>query len=176
MAVSTMPFASALFDIACEEHKEQAFLDQLREIRDLFDASPEYKAALDHPRITREEKKHWMEELFEGKSDDMIANFMQVLTQYGMASRMDEIYEDYLSLYRKRENIEPVLVESAAALDADQEEKLRRMLEKKLNKKVELQVKVEPALIAGLRIHTADHVLDNTMASRLNSMKEKLNG
>lgn len=175
MVDNTMPFASALFDLASEEHKEEAVLSDLKEIRDLFNENREYKLALLSPNITREEKKVWMKELFENSEEEVIGNFMQILAQYNMLGQMDGIYDDYLTLYREQENIEPVKVESAVPLDEAQMEKLTAMLEKKLKKKVELQIKVDPALIAGLRIQTRDKVIDNTLSSRLNSMKEKLN-
>jgi F0F1-type ATP synthase delta subunit len=50
------------------------------------------------------------------------------------------------------------------------------MLEKKMNKKVELDIKEDPSLIAGLRVQTSRFVLDNSALARLNAMKEKLKG
>jgi F0F1-type ATP synthase delta subunit len=53
---------------------------------------------------------------------------------------------------------------------------LKAMLEKKMNKKVELDIKEDPSLIAGLRVQTSRFVLDNSALARLNAMKEKLKG
>ncbi len=48
------------------------------------------------------------------------------------------------------------------------------MLESRLKRKIELTVRVEPDLIAGLRVRARDLVLDNTVRSRLNTMREQL--
>ena len=49
------------------------------------------------------------------------------------------------------------------------------MLKEKLNKNVELTVDVDPDLIAGLKVKAKDIVLDNTVKTRLDNLKEKLN-
>lgn len=65
-------------------------------------------------------------------------------------------------------------VESASELDAKQIQDLESVLAKKLKKTVRLNVKVNPDLIAGLRVHTSEFVLDNTVLTRANSMKEQI--
>lgn len=175
MVDQTMPFASALFDLGNEEHKEEQLLHELKDVRDVLCADGQYLQALGHPKILRQTKKDWMDELFARQCDPLIINWLKVLADYNLLARIEELYQDYLQLYRESRNIEVVQVASAAELDAKQIEKLKKMLEEKLQKHVELSIKVEPALIAGLRIQSKDFTLDNSMASRLNSMKEKLN-
>ena len=51
---------------------------------------------------------------------------------------------------------------------------MESVLAKKLKKTVRLNVKVNPDLIAGLRVHTSEFVLDNTVLTRANSMKEQI--
>ena len=67
-----------------------------------------------------------------------------------------------------------VEVYSAAALDPKQVEDLKKVLSERLHKTVELDVKVDPKLIAGLKVQTADFVLDNTVLARANEMKEQI--
>ena len=84
------------------------------------------------------------------------------------------IYEAYKKCYDKYHHIEMVEVYSAAALDPKQVEDLKKVLSERLHKTVELDVKVDPKLIAGLKVQTADFVLDNTVLARANEMKEQI--
>ncbi len=65
-------------------------------------------------------------------------------------------------------------METPASLSAKDEAALTAMLESRLKRKIELTVRVEPDLIAGLRVRARDLVLDNTVRSRLNTMREQL--
>lgn len=174
MVKNTMPYAQALYEIAAETHEEAEYLSQLEQIRDLLVSQPEYMQALAHPKIEKKLKKEWMAQLFESQVNGMVANFMQVLAEQNMAAQIENVYRDFLDLYRQDQNIEVVKVQSAGELDEDQQQRLIAMLEKKLNKKIELSIDINPELIAGLRVQARDFLLDNSIKSRLDSMKEKL--
>ena len=169
-----MPYASALFDLGKETKKEKTFMSQLEDLKKIWESEKEFSLALSHPKIKKEEKKQWLKTLFEDKVDPVLFRFLLVLTEHGVISHLPEVYENYVACYRDANHIEKVVVESATPLDDSQISALTEMLEKKLNKKIELAVKVDTSLIAGLRIQAADLVLDNTLSSRLSRMQEKL--
>lgn len=65
-------------------------------------------------------------------------------------------------------------VETAAPLKEKEQHKLEQLIEDKLHKKARLNIVVDPALLAGLRVQAGGFTLDNTMQTRLRSMQEKL--
>ena len=168
------PYASALFELGKETDKEQLFMNQLENLKKIWESEADFCLALEHPKIKKEEKKQWLTNLFEKETDPVLFQFLLVLNEHGVVAHLPQIYEEYVACYREDRNIERVVVESAADLESSQISALTEMLEKKLNKKIELVIKVNPALIAGLRIQAQDVVLDNTFASRLERMQEKL--
>lgn len=174
MVENTLPYTAALYEIAAENNAEKVYMDQLQQIAEIVEGENDFKLALNHPEIPREEKKTWIKNVFAGQIDPMILNFLLVLVDYGAASQLSEVYDDFAKLYKEANHIETVQVETAAALDAAQVEKLKNMLEKKLKTNVELVIKVNPALIAGLRINAKGLVVDNSMASKLNTLKETI--
>lgn len=56
-------------------------------------------------------------------------------------------------------------------LDDAEIKRLKSMLEEKPPKTVELHIREDPDLLAGLHIETNDMVLDNTARSRTNDLK-----
>jgi F-type H+-transporting ATPase subunit delta len=174
MVTSTWPYSSALFEVAAEMQQEEAYLSYLKEIEAVIEENPDYKMALGHPLVDKEQKKNWMKELFAASYPEFLVNFLQILAQESLAGQIGAVRQEFEQMLREANNIEQVSVESAVELNEEQIARLVAMLEKKLSKKVELSVKVDPALIAGLRIHSGSYVLDNTIATRLNTMKEKL--
>lgn len=52
---------------------------------------------------------------------------------------------------------------------------LQKVLKEKLNKDIKISVEVDPSLIAGLKVQTKDMVMDNTIVSKIDAMKEAMN-
>ena len=106
--------------------------------------------------------------------DPLLNRFLSVLASHNCAAYVEQIYDNFVTLLNERENREVVLVESAHALDDDQQEQLRQVLSEKLKKEIKLNVEVHPELIGGLRVNTQEFVLDNTLLSKAEKMKETI--
>lgn len=174
MVKTFAPYATALYELGQETKKIDLFMDQLKQLSDTWMGEKDFILALNHPKIKTEEKKEWLTSLFKGKIDAVLFQFLLVLTEHGVIANLPEIYDAFIVCYREDNQIEEVMVESASALSESQIQALKEMLEKKLNKKIELVIKVNSALIAGLRVRARDVVLDNTLVSKLERMKEQL--
>lgn len=70
--------------------------------------------------------------------------------------------------------INPVEMVTAAPLAADERERARQKVEAALNAKLELGVRVDPALIAGVELHSPHAVLRNSWQNDLGTIREAL--
>lgn len=171
--VDVKPYAQALFEIAQETSKEELYKDQLKKLSQIWKENPELILLLKHPKVTHEQKKEVLQEII-SEEDEGLQRFIYVCNSYDVAAYLPEIYRLYVSAYYKAMNIEIVKVKSASELEPSQQEALTDVLSKKLNKKVELSIQVDPSLIAGLRVQTQEFVLDNTVVSKVQAMKEEV--
>ena len=67
-----------------------------------------------------------------------------------------------------------VTIESAIELSQAQLKSLTTNLEKTLGDKVQVENKVDPQIIGGIRIVTASKVVDLSLAARVNRLQETL--
>ena len=130
------PFANALYELGQETNKTALFMEELKQLSDVWSAEKEFVLALNHPKITTVEKKEWLTSLFKGKIDPVLFQFLLVLTEHDVVANVSEIYTAFIDCYRKDQQIEEVTVETASALDESQIQALKEMLEKKLNKNI----------------------------------------
>lgn len=172
--VDVMPYAQALFEIANESNDDEQVGKELKDLADLWSKNQDLIQFLKHPKVKREEKEKLLESILQDSKDATVSRFIRVCNQHDVVAYMPEIYQGYLKVFNKAHAIEVVEVESATDLDAKQCGNLKEVLAKKLNKTIQLNVKVDPSLIAGLRVRTNEFVLDNTILSKANSMKEKI--
>jgi F-type H+-transporting ATPase subunit delta len=170
--VDYTPYAEALFELAQDSKQEIAWMSELKQVAQVITSVSELSQILAHPRV---KKKEIIQTAFESELDTTVFRFLLVLNEHNELSHLDKISDAYEACYRKRHRIEIVKVTSASKLDEDQLSRLKEMLEKKLNKTLELEVQVDPSLIAGIKVQASDLVMDNTLVAKINAMKEAIN-
>lgn len=173
--VDYSPYGLALFELASSEKEQLAWMNTLKELADIIHANREFRMVLSHPKITREKKKAIVLNVFDGKIDDTVLRFLLVLNEHDVLAHLEEIYLGYVACYKEAHDIEVVNVTSANTLSESQVERIQAMLEKKLNKQIELDLCVDPSLIAGVRVRGKDFIMDNSVVSRIAAIKEELN-
>lgn len=174
MVEQMMPYGQAIYEIAKEADKEEEYKGVLYELSLIWEKEPSFVLALSHPKITKAEKQKWLMELFEDSLPPVMMKTLLIFNEHGVIQALPDIYKAYVQCFEKDHDIENVLVETACPLDEKQQTSLQKMLEQKLHKTISLTYKIDPELIAGLRVRAGDLVLDNTVLSRLEAIKEKI--
>ena len=173
--VDYTPYAQDLFELAQDSKQEMARMSELQQVTQVNTTVPELSKILAHPSIPRVKKKEIIQTAFESELDTTVFRFLLVLYEHNELSHLDKISDSYEECYRKKHRIEIVKVTSASKLDEDQLSRLKEMLEKKMNKTLELEVQVDPSLIAGIKVQANDLVMDNTVIAKIDAMKDAIN-
>jgi len=162
-------YASALFDIALEQNAVDEFLKQAIFLRDSL-SDDEFQKVLVHPQIAASEKQKIFRDAFEGKLHEDLLGFL-----YLTADKNREVYlipalKALIGFIERHNKIVTAKVLSASAYDEKQAEELRVMLSKKLDKTVELDMKVDPTLIGGPYIFVDGYYIDWTVKKKLRDL------
>lgn len=174
MVKDLAPYAKALFESAVELDQESAVEADLKELDQIWKENPDYARMLEVPGINRDKKAQLVKDLLQDQVQPLVLRFFEVLCAHGMAGGIPDLYPYWQQESRAWHGIETVLVETPAPLDPVQTENLLAMLERKTGRRPELDVRIVPDLVAGLRLRYRDFVLDNTIASRVHAMQEQL--
>lgn len=166
-------YSEALFELATEAQKVREYKNQLIEMNQVISENSDLKQVLYSPKINKEDKKSILKQIF--SYDTMVMNFVQLLVDRNHISAISAIKDAFVSAANTYLNIEVVKVTSATELQETELKELKDLLEKKLNKEVEIVSEVVPENIAGIRIKVKDVVYDNTVASKLDKMKQEIN-
>lgn len=174
MVEAYMPYSQALYELAKDAKKEETWMQDLEKLALIWKENPDFVAALAHPKCKKEQKREWIKNLFSTSLDEILYRFLLVMIDHDKIHAFPSLYEAYKQCFQIAHKIERVSVRSASVLDQKQIDSLKAMLESKLNVSVDLDIQVDPTLIAGLRVQTKDLVLDNTVLSKIDAMKESL--
>ena len=101
---------------------------------------------------------------------------MRLLAENDRLTVLPEIAAQFDALKADAENKVNVTVTAATAVDKTLAEQIKKALEAKLGRTVELSLAVDPSLIGGAIIQADDMVIDGSVRTRLQRLTEKLVG
>jgi F-type H+-transporting ATPase subunit delta len=175
MAVIARTYARALFGAA----KEQGRLVEVREELDLFaDAIrevPELQALIRNPELDTRAKIGALDALLEG-ADELLRNFVRLVTEKGRAPMLEEIAREYDELVAAEARILNVELTTAYELSDSEAASIVDQIEKAAGRRVEAARSVDPELIGGLVLKVGSLEVDSSVRGRLDRLRRELAG
>lgn len=167
-------YARTLLEAAADGKTSAEVSADMRALADTFAKLPVLEKFLANPIRSTEDKAALLAPAA-SKFSPLTRKFVKLLEVKNRLALLPGISAAYLALEEKRENIERAVVYSAAALGADQLDKLGRALEaKRPGKKFILTNQIDSSLIAGFRILEGDTITDASIKNKLEIIRQKL--
>jgi F-type H+-transporting ATPase subunit delta len=166
-------YATALFEISQESGLMSEYLEQAQLVRDNL-SIPEAQSILVHPRISSEEKIGFLTTAFGESVHQDFMGFMKLAVSKNREAFLLPALEKLIDMIKTHQRHTTARVVSAVPLTDAQAAQVEALLVKKLNKKVDITVLVDPAVIAGISIHVDGYFLDRTVRTMLQNMKDEM--
>ena len=169
-------YGDALFSLALEENKVDAFYDEVTALQQILAQNPDFTALMNHPKVTKEEKQAVLEKVFSGRADAELTGFLSLLLKKDRYAELDAILAHFMGKVKEYKRIGVGYVRSAMELDAEEKKEIEaKLLATTSYKTMEMHYAVDPALIGGLVIRIGDHVVDSSIRTKLDGLKRELN-
>lgn len=175
------PYAKALFDLAKDERKLGEWSAALG-VAAAVVANADMKRALANPKFDDGSRAALVADIASAVQGGEIfntaegKNLLNVLAENDRLTVLPEISAQFDALKAEAENKVSVKVTAATAVDGALAEQIKKALEKKLGRAVELTLAVDPSLIGGAVIQADDMVIDGSVRTRLQRLTEKIVG
>lgn len=168
-AITARPYAQAVFELARDEGRFPHWSETLRRLADLA-GQEQVSALFSHPKVARDDIAAI---LIEGCGDllnDAGKNLVHLLVRNGRLVALEDIAEQFENLRAGEEQTINARVESALPVSEAHQQKIAQALEKKLGRKVTLEVSTDASLIGGAVIRAGDLVIDGSVKARLEKL------
>ena len=171
-------YAKAIFSLGKEQDKVDTYAESLAAIAELFEnAELEVADALTNPLYPLEARQKVMAKIAEAvDADTVLTSFLNLLIEKNRVDVLPEIARQVQVMVDREENISHGSVTSAIKLDKGLLEKIQATLEKITGNKVILETQVDPSIIGGIVAKVGDLVLDGSIKTQLNGLKESIKG
>ena len=164
-------YGEALYDLALSEGLTEPILKELDTLRQSFDAEPGFIRLLSTPTLAKQERCQILDDSFRGKVQPYVLNFLKILTEKGYMRHFSNCYAAYRDHYNRDNGILPVTAVTAIPLTADQKKRLTEKLSTITGKKIELNSRIDPQVLGGMRLDYNGKRLDDTIAHRLDAIR-----
>lgn len=167
------PYAKAAFELASQTGQTDVWFALLSQTAQIVE-TPEMAELIGNPKLTQATKVDALIGLLGGDTDKAFCNFVVTLGENERLEILPAIYELFAALKLEAEKSAVVAVETAYELSEEQLQTLAASLSKRLDRTVNLQQEVNPALIGGLVIRAGDVVIDGSVRGKLSQLAEAL--
>ncbi len=167
-------YAAGILEIAKAEGELERVGDELFRISRSFATSSELRDALTDPRVPMERKTGIVTDLLGQRASPLTTSLVSFVVSTGHAGDLPAIAERLVEQAAAQQQKAVAEVRAAVHLDDDTVRRLEEALSRATGKRVEVKTVVDPAVLGGLVARIGDTVIDGSVKSRLESLRESL--
>lgn len=168
-------YGEALFELAVEEGKEDEFLSEITQLKDLLVENPDFGKLMNHPKILKEDKLKVLEEVFKGRISEELLGFLHLIVTKDRYGDIDAILDYFVDEVKKLKGIGVAYVTTAIDLSEVKKKEIEtRLLTTTSYKKMEMHYQVDGDLIGGMVLRIGDRVVDSSVRNKLFELQREL--
>ena len=167
-------YAQALYDLARDEGLSEAILKEMKLLRNAFSENAEFIRLLSTPNLSKDERVKILDDSFAGRIQPYVLNFLKILTEKGYARHFSDCCEAYQELYNEDNGILPVRAVTAVPMTEEQIKRLSLKLQEITGKRIELENRIDPKCLGGVRLDYDGKRVEDTVQHRLDAVRSLL--
>jgi F-type H+-transporting ATPase subunit delta len=164
-------YAQAVFELASQEGRVEEWHRYLSVINDLM-SDPAVAAVLENPTIPAARRMELIQA--QRSLDPEAINLARLLIETRRTKQVGGILDEYESLEDEAAGRVRARVTSAVELSSEERELIGSKLSRRLGKQVTLSAAVDRTILGGLKVQYGDHLIDASLATRLNQLRRRL--
>jgi F-type H+-transporting ATPase subunit delta len=130
-------------------------------------------------KVTAKQYALTLLEIIEGKKDkeltDSISKFSNLLKNNNQLNQIDKILYYFRKLYNQKYNIKEAQINTAQEIDKVELEKIEQYLQEVSKEEtLEFQINIKKEIIGGIVLKYGDKIIDSSLKTRLNQLKNSL--
>ena len=168
-------YAKALVDIGKEDGNLEKYGQEMADMVELLNQTPELESVLTNPAIDSDSRQKVLDAILEKAGlSPMVNNFLRLLMERKRIDELRNIDTVYSRLTDEVKGITRAEVLSATPLNDEDQARLKSVLQKMAGTDVKIEVQQEANLIGGVVARIGDLVLDGSVKTQLESLKDSL--
>ena len=177
MASMAGRYAAALFDLAKEERQLPRIEADLKSFQAMLDESADLRRLIRSPVIAAEDQAKALAAILAKVGvSPLTANFFKLIARNRRLFAAADMMRDFRALLARDRGEVSADVATAHLLTAEQLSALKDALRVQIGKDVQVNTRVDPALLGGLVVKVGSKMIDSSLRTKLNNLKVAMKG
>jgi F-type H+-transporting ATPase subunit delta len=167
-------YAKSLLDLAIEQNQLDAVYNDMKLLRAVCRANPDFTSVLTSPVINPDKKERIIESIINNRVGKLTNSFIQLLVKKTREGNLPQIVIAFIEQYNKLKDIHRVKLSTAVQMsDEMQQVILNKIRANTTIQNIELETVVEDELIGGFKLEVGGKLIDATVLRDLNDVKKQ---
>ncbi|ADR22548.1 ATP synthase subunit delta [Marivirga tractuosa] len=167
-------YSKSLMDLAVEKNQLEDIKADMELLSKVCKENREFVLMLNNPILESVKKAAVIRAVFKDKVQEMTSLFFDIVSRKHRESVLPEMAKVFKQLYNEHKGIITAEVTTTFKLDDSLRPEVIKIVKEISGKEVELNEKVDEALIGGFLIRVGDKQIDETIQSKLNDLRREL--
>ena len=167
-------YAGALLAIGQERNEVEAYDEELHGLAELFANSREFRVFFENPKVPQSDKLSVLDKTLKGKVSDTVLNLLKVLVKRGRQELFGQVSVAYTEALDESRGRTKVVITTASPIDPALKAELVGLVGSKLNREIVPAERVDENLLGGMTIRIGDTVIDGSVRTKLNRVRESV--
>lgn len=167
-------YGKALFQSARKRGEAEVVGGELKSLEELFRTEPRIQRYLHAPTVSESEKVEFVRRHFGPRLRPLTVEFLALLIEKRRAGELETVAVAYDALLQAERNVVQGRVVSARPVEPELVEGVRQRLARLTGKQVELRAEVDPSLLGGMAVYLGGKVIDGSVRTRLERVRDAL--
>lgn len=168
-------YSKALFELTKELGGFENVYKDLEFIQETISKNEELASFLNNPIVSKADKNDVLKEIFTGKTQAKLLDFLLLLNEENRLNLLGEILSAYREDNERASNVLKAGVVSAVELNKSQKERIISKLENKFEgKTIKPEFMLNKEILGGLIVKINDTVIDLSLQNKLKNLKNMI--
>jgi F-type H+-transporting ATPase subunit delta len=169
---NSIPYAKALFSLATEKKSTASIKADAIALQSLAKNNAEFKDIIKNPTISNTVMNDLVQKLFSGKVQPETLDFLRLLIKKGRIGQLASICEAVVFFVNQSENLTQVKITTATAVSDNEKSQIASKFIG--DRKCEIENVVNPEILGGFVLEFDNKILDNSISTQLQTLKNNL--
>ncbi len=167
-------YARGIFELAAADHDLDAWRNELAQLDALLQDDV-LRAAFANPAVSTPRRMELARKLAPELRPET-QNLLRLLIEHRRTSEMPAIRREFERMADEAAGIVNVALTTAVELGDAEQQRYERALADRLGKKVRIEYRRDVGLVAGATIQIGDHLIDGSVRTQLDRLRQRLAG
>tara|TARA_Y100001970_G_scaffold26340_1_gene31655 strand:+ start:196 stop:729 length:534 start_codon:yes stop_codon:yes gene_type:complete len=173
LLTTARPYAKALFKSAKEQNLIDEYFEMLNNLLTVV-SDKDVSKILSNDSHDGKYKSSLLTDILKKSTNEHFNRFINLLIDNNRIDVVHEIKGLYDIFLQEEKNQKTAVIDTAFELDNDQVAEIKKALEKRFDKKIEIKQNVDPNLLAGAVVKVDDLVIDGSFKEQLRKLESHL--